>query len=119
MTASGSASCDLTLSLGELLPLGGRREEVCDLSVLFHTTACESVVASELSLKNNKRGVEAEQESVDFRSTKFSNSGSTTYQFFNLSVPASFFFFNRSKFSEYLSSHIDPKLNRKHFLLKN
>lgn len=46
----------------------------------FIQPACESVVASELSLKNNKRGVEAEQESVDFRSTKFSNSGSTTYQ---------------------------------------
>ena len=37
MTGSGSAPCDLMLSLGELLLLGGRREEVCDLSVLFHT----------------------------------------------------------------------------------
>ena len=80
MTGSGSASCDLTLSLGEMLLLGGRGEEVWDLFVLFLTTTCESVIASELSLKNNKRGVEAEQESVDFTSTKFSNSGSTTYQ---------------------------------------
>lgn len=80
MTGSGSASCDLTLSLGEMLPMGGRGEEVCDLFILFLTTTCESVIASELSLKNNKRGVEAEQGCVDFRSTKFSNSSSTTYQ---------------------------------------
>lgn len=80
MTGSRSVSRDLTLSLGEMLPWGneGRRYVTC--LCCFIQPACESVVASELSLKTNKRGVEAEQESVDFRPTKLSNSGSTTYQ---------------------------------------
>lgn len=46
----------------------------------FIQLACESVVASELSLNTNKRGVEAEQESVDFRVNKVIKFGSTTHQ---------------------------------------